>query len=252
MSRYYIANWKMNEAKPSVRMYMQKLIQDAKKFEKGKKIIICPPLTLLADLVSYCTKSSIALGAQNISWKKTGALTGEVSGNMLKAAGARYVIIGHSERRQFFCEIDEMVNAKLIHALTSNLIPIVCIGETFEEKKKKQTKRVLARQLTKAFHNVDLAHKRAIIAYEPVWSLSTSHSGKHMKAHEVTSMQILIHDIARAVISGFENADEIAFIYGGNVNKKNIHDILTGGCTDGVLVGGASLDYKRFHTIITS
>ena len=209
-------NWKMNKTPEEAIAYMQKfipLVKDAK-----NEIIICAPYIDLAFLVEITKKTNIKIGAQNMHFKESGAYTGEVSGKMLKSIGVEYVIIGHSERRQYFAETDETVNLKIKSAFENDLKPIVCVGETLEEREKGITKDIITNQTEKALEG--LTHeqvKNTIIAYEPIWAIGT---GKTATAEDANnSIKQIREKIAN--IYGKDTAEQVIIQYGGSVKPSN-------------------------------
>ncbi len=238
-------NWKMNKTPEEAIAYMQKfipLVKDAK-----NEIIICAPYIDLAFLVEITKKTNIKIGAQNMHFKESGAYTGEVSGKMLKSIGVEYVIIGHSERRQYFAETDETVNLKIKSAFENDLKPIVCVGETLEEREKGITKDIITNQTEKALEG--LTHeqvKNTIIAYEPIWAIGT---GKTATAEDANnSIKQIREKIAN--IYGKDTAEQVIIQYGGSVKPSNAKEIFTMSDIDGGLVGGASLEPEDFNNIV--
>jgi len=219
-----IANWKMNS--PNLADW-----NDLKN-PGGIEIIICPPFTQLSNLKTKKLKK-IELGAQNCFWKNEGAYTGEISPKMLKDLGIKYVIIGHSERRQILGETDEMINKKILAALKNNLIPILCVGETSEQRKKGLQKEIVREQLKKDLEGVS---NPLIVAYEPIWAIGT---GNYCEPEEASMM-----------IKFIKNLQNKKVIYGGSVNSKNIVSYIQYPEIDGALVGGASLKINEFQKII--
>ncbi len=212
-------------------------------------VIVCPPFTALTSIRQALQGSSIGLGAQDLFWEPQGAFTGEVSPTMLVDAGCRYVIIGHSERRQHFGETDETVHRKLVAALAHSLTPIVCIGETLAEREANRTFDVLTRQLGGAFagcESWDCA--KIILAYEPVWAIGTGKNATPEQAEEA-------HAFIRQWIGkrcGAAVADAMRIQYGGSVNASNAASLLRQPNVDGALVGGASLKADAFSAIVSA
>lgn len=210
-------------------------------------IMIAPPYTALAQVHGIIADSPIELGSQNLFWEKEGAYTGEISPAMLVAAGCLYVIIGHSERRQYFGETNQNVNKKIAAALANNLIPVLCIGESEEEREANQTFSILDKQLEEGlqgFSSTDL--EKLVIAYEPVWAIGTGKTATNEQAQEV-------HLYVRSEIEKrFENilAKTIRILYGGSVKSDNIKALMAMPDIDGALVGGASLNAESFSRII--
>jgi len=212
-------------------------------------IVLCPPFTALSVVQEVIKDSPLALGAQNVYWEDSGAFTGEVSAGMIKSTGAEYVIIGHSERRQYFGESDETVNKRIRAALNTGLKPIVCVGEVLEERESGVTNKVVARQVEGAFEGLtpdEMAN--IVIAYEPVWAIGTGKTATPEQAQEV-------HAHIRGLIEkqfGVERAEEIRIQYGGSVKPENAQSLLGQPDIDGALVGGACLKAESFVPIIQS
>jgi triosephosphate isomerase len=211
------------------------------------EIAVCPPFIDLAASVEAARGSNIAIGAQNMYWEKEGAFTGEISTGMVLAAGCTHVIIGHSERRQYFGETDDMVNLKLKAALEAGLTPIVCVGEVLEEREAGLTEDVLRRQCLRAFHAI--SGKKAgklVVAYEPVWAIGT---GKTATPELAAEAHALIRSEAGKAF-GDELAGRMRILYGGSVKPENAKALMNEEEIDGALVGGASLDPKSFAAIV--
>ena len=210
-------------------------------------IMIAPSFTALASVSDVIRESTVALGAQNLFWESEGAYTGEISSAMLVSAGCRHVIIGHSERRQYFGDTDENVNKKIEAAIKHQLIPIFCVGESEKERESKDTFSVLDKQVKKGLKNFgadDL--KTLVIAYEPVWAIGTGKTATSDQAQEV-------HFFLRSMLKksfGDLLADSIRILYGGSVKPNNINELMSMPDVDGALVGGASLNAETFSEII--
>ena len=248
MRKYVIAgNWKMNktpaEAKALIEQ-MKPLVADA-----TCDVVLCVPFIDITTAVEAAKGSNIKIGAENIHWAESGAFTAEISGDMLTAAGAEYVIIGHSERRQYFGETDDTVNARLKAALAHNLIPIVCVGETLEQREKNITVETVAIQTKIAFRDISAEDaKKCIIAYEPVWAIGTGKVATDEQAEEVNAA---IREVVRDIY-GDDVADEIVIQYGGSMNAKNAAGLLAKENIDGGLIGGASLKAEDFAVIVNA
>jgi triosephosphate isomerase (TIM) len=247
MKRNVIAgNWKMykskNEAK-TFAMEFRNLLTDI----KDREIVICPPFLHISTLVEAFTGSSVKIGGQNLFWEDDGAYTAEISGSMLKSFGASYVIIGHSERRQYFHETDETVNKRLFAALKNGLIPIVCIGETLKERDSGSTFNVIDTQVKNGLKGLAGGDVfRIVVAYEPVWAIGTGKTATPEIAQEV-------HSYIRSNLSdmfGGEASGSIPIIYGGSVKPDNIDVLMGQKDIDGALVGGASLKTDSFERIV--
>ena len=236
---------------------MNKTIRDAVDFANqlkslyigpdDREVVIAPPFTALYPVAEALKESSIRLSAQNLSDKTEGAYTGEVSAGMLVDAGCEYVIIGHSERRALFGERDAVINSKINTALASGLKPIFCIGETLNEREELQTFNIIERQIKEGLNNLNTDDiRRLVIAYEPVWAIGTGKTAIPEQAQEV-------HAFIRHLIEKTYDEDaarDIAVIYGGSVNPRNIGDLMAEPDINGALVGGASLDVESFIKII--
>ena len=212
-----------------------------------REIALCPSFTSLEKVVSVLSGSNIAVGAQDLHWEKDGAFTGEISAQMLSEIGCKYVIIGHSERRQYFHEQDDTVNKKTKAALEANLKPIVCVGETLHEREYKKTHDVVDRQIRDGFRNI--ASKLAgelVIAYEPVWAIGTGKTATPEMAQEV---HLFIRNILRETY-GNEVSDKVRILYGGSVKPDNIKGLMREKDIDGALVGGACLKVDSFTQIV--
>ena len=211
------------------------------------EIILCVPYTDLFYSLLTAQNTNIKIGAQNMHWEESGAYTGEVSGEMLKCIGVEYVIIGHSERRQYFNETDETVNKKVKAALRNDLKPIVCVGETLEQREAGKTEEVITSQTKLALEGLTEEQvQNTIIAYEPIWAIGTGRTATPEQAEEMCAF------IRNAVIDlyGEETADEVVIQYGGSVKPANATEIMNMDEIDGALVGGASLKAKDFMDII--
>lgn len=243
------ANWKMNKTSGEAKEFVARLKLDLGSYDKAD-IIICPPFTSLVAVREELEGSNYRLGAQNMYWEKKGAYTGEVSAEMLREIGCQFVIIGHSERRRYFSENDEIVNKKVKAALDMGLMPIMCIGETLSEREAGSTFSVLERQVNLGLSglsaNEKLGPRSLIVAYEPVWAIGT---GRNATPEQAQEAQAFIRSvIAKSFGSGF--SEEIKIQYGGSVKPKNAKDILKQNDVDGALVGGASLKPDVFAEIV--
>lgn len=212
-------------------------------------VVVCTPYTNLVNAVSACEGSIIGVGAENMYFEDKGAFTGEISAEMLKDINVSYVIIGHSERRQYFNETDETVNLKHIKAHENNLIPIVCVGETLTEREQGVTEDLIRKQTKIAFLNVSAEDAvKSVIAYEPVWAIGTGKTATKEQADEVCGI------IRETIASLYDNsvADNIRILYGGSMNAKNAKELLEMENIDGGLIGGAALKAEDFNIIIES
>lgn len=245
MRRPLIAgNWKMNKTLSAGAELVKELLPLVKDVQ-DVDIAICPPTVDLYLLKMILEGTNIALGAQNMHWQESGAFTGETSPKMLREL-CQYIIIGHSERRQYFGETDEMVNQKVKAALNHDLIPIICLGETLDEKEAGQTEKVCERQVLAALDGLALNEvTRVVIAYEPIWAIGTGRSATSVDANET------IGYIRQVISSDFlEAAPKIRILYGGSVKPNNIAEYMQQSEIDGALVGGASLKADSFAAIV--
>ncbi len=240
------ANWKMCKTPEQARDFFRDFLPLVKGHDRDE-VVVCSPFVDLAASVEAARGSNVAIGAENMHWEKEGAYTGEISAGMLLAVGVTHVIIGHSERRQYFGETDDTVNLKLKAALEAGLIPIVCVGEVLEEREAGLTGDVLRRQCLRAFNKVS-AKKAAtmVVAYEPVWAIGTGKTATPEIAADA-------HAIIRSEVEqsfGEEFANHLRILYGGSVKPDNAHALMSAEGIDGALVGGASLDPKSFAAIV--
>ena len=209
-------------------------------------VMIAPPFTALATVSDILKKTRISLGAQNLFWEEEGAYTGEVSASMLVSAGCSHVIVGHSERRQYFGETDDTVNKKIMAAVKNNLIPVMCIGESETERESQETFSVLDRQVQEGLRGFSADEMETlVVAYEPVWAIGTGKTATADQAQEV-------HQFLRMMLEkkfGNKLAKSIRILYGGSVKPDNITELMTMPDIDGALIGGASLDPETFSKI---
>jgi triosephosphate isomerase len=240
------ANWKMYKNPDQTRDFFQTFIPLVADHTRDE-IVVCPPAVDLCVATDAAKGSNVAIGAQNLHWEKEGAFTGEVCPSMLLAIGCTHAIIGHSERRQYFGETDDIVNFKLKAALEAGLIPIVCVGEVLEEREANLTEDVLRRQCLRAFHAIS-AKKAAklVVAYEPVWAIGTGKTATPQLASEAHSL--IRGEAAKAFGQPF--ADGLRILYGGSVKPENAKALMAQEEIDGALVGGASLDPNSFAAIV--
>jgi triosephosphate isomerase len=239
-------NWKMNlTASEAGRLALElkRLLADA----TGPEIVVAPTFVCLPEVMRVIQGSTLHLAGQNLHWKASGAFTGEISGPMLKSVGCEYVIIGHSERRQFFGETDETVNLRIKAALEHDLIPIFCIGETLAERESQRTWEVLTRQVVGGLSGLsDAQVTRIIIAYEPVWAIGTGKTASTAQAQEAHAfLRTLLRESYPRYV-----ADGCRILYGGSVKADNVDALMAQPDVDGVLVGGASLDAASFARIV--
>ena len=238
-------NWKMNKtAKEAV-----ELINELKPLVAKSKpeVVVCVPYTDLWAVKEAIQGSKIKLGAENVSWADNGAYTGEISAEMLNEIGVEYVIIGHSERRQYFGETDETVNKRMIQALKCGLKPIVCVGETLTEREKNKTKKVLRKQILEGFKDITSEQfDNIVIAYEPVWAIGT---GKTATAEDANKTIGFIRSLIKKTF-GSEVAKSLRIQYGGSMKPSNAKELMAMRNIDGGLIGGAALKAADFAGIV--
>ena len=240
------ANWKMYKTPDQTRDFFRDFLPLVADHDRDE-IVVCPPAIDLCVAVEAVKGSNVAIGAQNLHWEKEGAYTGEVCPSMLLAIGCTHAIIGHSERRQYFGETDDIVNFKLKSALEAGLTPIVCVGEVLEEREADLTEDVLRRQCLRAFHAISAKKAgKLVVAYEPVWAIGT---GKTATPQLAAAAHNLIRGEA-AKAFGEDFADHLRILYGGSVKPDNAKALMAEEEIDGALVGGASLDPKSFAAIV--
>jgi triosephosphate isomerase len=243
---FIAGNWKMHKTVHEAVVYVKEfrsLVKDVEDVE----IVVAPTFTAIHAAAEAARNSRVGIAAQDLHWEKQGAFTGEVSAAMVREAGAEYVIIGHSERRQYFGETDQSVNRKLVAAITAGLIPIVCIGETLDEREANRTLDVLDAQIKGSFDGVTGDQIAAlVIAYEPVWAIGTGRTATAAQAQEAHAH---IRQRLRQWF-GAPAADECHIIYGGSVKPDNTAELVSQPDVDGALVGGASLDVGGFYDIV--
>jgi len=247
MKTLVVANWKMNPQTLGEAKQLFNLVKRGVRNIKKAEIVICPPFVFLSN-VQYPI-SNIKLGAQNLFWEKKGAYTGEVSPIMLKDLGCQYVIVGHSERRRYFEETDEIINKKLKVVIETKMSPILCIGETQKQRDRGETDKILKRQIEKALEDISklkTQNSKLSIAYEPIWAIGT---GKPCDIEEAQKIGLLI----RKIVSKIYNqtiSKNIRLLYGGSVNNKNAAGYIEEAGFQGLLVGGASLKAREFIEIV--
>jgi len=240
------ANWKMNKTLTEAKSFMEEisgLVPSKDKIES----VVCAPALFLESLVSMAKNTNVGIGAQNMHFEESGAFTGEISPIAIEDLGVSYVIIGHSERREMFNETDEAVNKKTLAAFNHHLVPIVCVGETLEQRESGITNEFVANQVQKALAGLseELA-KQVVIAYEPIWAIGTGKSSTAQDANEVCAH-------IRSVVAEQFSTDVAAALriqYGGSVKPENIKEYMAQEDIDGALVGGASLDPKSFLQLL--
>ncbi|MDR7870571.1 MAG: triose-phosphate isomerase [Tissierellaceae bacterium] len=237
-------NWKMNNTiEEGLR-----LVEDIKSQNLNGSVeaVLCVPFTDLKPIGEAIKATEIKLGAQNMHWEENGAFTGEISPTMLKELGVEYVILGHSERRQYFNETDETVNKKMKSALTHGIKPIICVGETLEDRESNKEKEVVKNQIINGFKNIDVKEiDNIVIAYEPIWAIGT---GKTASADDANDMIAFIRETIGELYQ--EAKENIRIQYGGSVKPNNIAELMAKSDIDGALVGGASLKADDFVKLI--
>ena len=237
-------NWKMNNTIAEA----IKLIEEIKtnSLNNDVEAVVCVPFTVLTDVKRAIGESNIKLGAQNMHWEENGAFTGEISPSMLNEIGIHYCIIGHSERRQYFNETDETVNKKIKSALSHDIKPIVCVGETLEEREANKAEEIVKNQVIKAFEGIDSKDlEKFVIAYEPIWAIGT---GKTASSEDANAMCKFIRETIGELYDDKKNIVRIQ--YGGSVKPGNIKELMEKSDIDGALVGGASLKADDFVKLV--
>jgi len=245
--RIVAGNWKMHKTPSETGSFVRELRERLGTRTPNAEVIVAPPFVCVPAAVAAAAGSTISVAAQNLHWEDKGAFTGEISGAMIKDAGCSHVIIGHSERRQYFGETDVSVNKKIAAALRHDLIPIFCLGETLSEREQGMTFDVVVRQLHGGLDDNQIADpKRFVIAYEPVWAIGTGKTATQEQAQEV-------HAFLRAQLAGMLGSDfaqQVRILYGGSVKPSNAAGLFASEDIDGGLVGGACLQIEDFIGII--
>lgn len=241
---YVIANWKMYKTAREATDYIEHLLPLIEEFQEN--IYLSVPFTSIAAASAFAKQTKLVIGAQNMNDAKEGALTGEIAGLMLKEAGAYFVLLGHSERRSLFGETNELIHKKVIRALQDDIEPILCVGETLEDRNAGAMEKVIREQITIALADVPKSSVgRLILAYEPVWAIGT---GKTANPEMIEQAHAFCRQVL-AEVFGKKEANSISIVYGGSVKVENTADIIKEKDVDGVLVGGASLDPREFAKI---
>lgn len=230
-------NWKMYKTQREALEFLQDFKSHLEETPDDREVVLCAPFTALAVLSKTLHGGRIRLGAQNVHWEKSGAYTGEISADMLTEIGVHYVVIGHSERRQYFGETDETVNLRVISAQKQGLIPIICVGESKAQRDAGETEKVIIKQIQGGLVNVD--QKNLVIAYEPIWAIGTGETCESEEANRVIGL----------IRQQLDNP-EVTIQYGGSVKPDNIDEIMAQSQINGALVGGASLDPAVFARIV--
>jgi triosephosphate isomerase len=237
-------NWKMNNNKKQTLEFLDGFLPRIN--DITAEVVICPPFTDLFATAEKLEGTKIKLGAQNMHWEEKGAFTGEISPVMLKEIPCDYVIIGHSERRQYFAETDETVNKKIKSALKHNILPIVCVGESLDQREAGTTMSWVLSQVEKALKDITLEEvEKIVFAYEPIWAIGTGKTASASDAQEVISA------IRKRISELYSQnvADKVRILYGGSVKPQNIKELMGEADIDGALVGGASLEPDSFYAL---
>ena len=243
---FIAGNWKMYKSVHEAVVFVKELRSLVKDIT-DVEIVVAPPFTAIHPAAEAARNSNIGIAAQDLHWEREGAFTGEVCAPMLKEAGAEYVIIGHSERRRYFHETDALVSRKVVAAVQAELTPIVCVGETLEERERGETLAVLDRQVKNGLDQVTGSQvAELVVAYEPVWAIGT---GRNATAAQAEEAHAHIRQRLRQWF-GADAADRCHVIYGGSVKRDNIRELIAEPDVDGALVGGASLDVQSFAQIV--
>lgn len=238
-------NWKMNKTAKEAAKFILELKDKVK--DANCEVIVCPTFTSLAQVITLVENTNIKVGAQNMYFEESGAYTGEVSPVMLKDLGVEYVILGHSERRQYFKEDDELINKKVKASFIHDLIPILCVGETLEHREAGKTHEIVKTQIEKDLEDIGEENVSSmVIAYEPIWAIGT---GKTATAQDANEVIMYIRDAVRGMY-GDKAADSVRIQYGGSVKASTIKEQMAQSDIDGALVGGASLNPEEFAAIV--
>lgn len=246
MRKPFIAgNWKMNQTPSEAKTLVTEIL--AYELDKEVEAAVCVPAIDLPIVSELVDGKAIALGAQNMHYEKAGAFTGEISGPMLQELNVKYVVIGHSERREYFGETDALIQKKVASALEQGLFPILCVGETLEEREAGNAEAKVARQVREDLNGLEAnALKNVVIAYEPIWAIGT---GKTASAADAESMCAFIRQEVEKAF-GSEAAQQVRIQYGGSVKPANVKEIMEQPNIDGALVGGASLQADSFAALV--
>jgi triosephosphate isomerase len=244
---FIAGNWKMNKTATEAAQVVSALVKKVEGLSDKITMAVCPPYTALDRISPLLKGTGVALGAQNLSDRASGAYTGEISAAMLLDLGVKYVIIGHSERRQYYGETDEIVSKKTKFALGTGLLPIVCVGETLQERESNKTSSIITAQLKGSLAGIIAEEMlKTTIAYEPIWAIGTGKTASPDQAQEVHALirKLLTDAYGKAV------ADKVIIQYGGSVKADNAKELMAKQDIDGALVGGASLDAEGFSALI--
>ena len=239
-------NWKMNMVASEIKPFMEELKENLPK-TRTCEIVLCTPAVMIPAMVKAGKDCKVAAGGQDVSKYEKGAYTGEVSASQLADIGAKYCIVGHSERRQYHGEDDMLINAKAKALLEKGIMPIICVGESLEQREMDLTMEYVAYQVKAALSGIDASQlRRCVIAYEPIWAIGTGKTATAEQAHEVCEG---IRSVIRGIY-GARSARAVSILYGGSMNAKNAQELLAQPDIDGGLIGGASLKPVDFATII--
>jgi triosephosphate isomerase len=238
-------NWKMNKTPDEARALVEELIPLVADAEC--EVVVCPPFVDLCPVSKAIKGTNIHLGAQNIHWAKSGAFTGEISADMLKKFGVEYAIVGHSERRQYFGETDATVNMRAKAALENGITPIICVGESLEQRERGETDEFVASQVRGALEGISADDaRRIVIAYEPIWAIGTGRTATAEMAEETITV---IRKTLRSIF-GNDAAETVRIQYGGSMNPQNAASLMAMENIDGGLIGGASLKAEDFSKVV--
>tara|TARA_B100000214_G_C23878648_1_gene586201 strand:+ start:317 stop:1048 length:732 start_codon:yes stop_codon:yes gene_type:complete len=229
-------NWKMNMTCTQAKLYFQEFLPLLREYTDNRTIVIAPPFTAISTVSELINDSNIYLSSQNVHWEDNGAFTGEISPQMLIEHEVQYAIVGHSEPRKYFSESDEQINRRALSAQAHGLVPIVCVGESFEQRERGEAERVIRRQIEQGLENLKL--QNLIVAYEPIWAIGTGKTCESQEANRICGL-----------IRKWSGSEDLIIQYGGSVKASNIDEIMSMSDIDGVLVGGASLQPSDFARI---
>ncbi|MFO7981789.1 MAG: triose-phosphate isomerase [Candidatus Aminicenantes bacterium] len=243
---FIAGNWKLHKTISEAVLLTKKIHKKVKK-EKEAEIVIIPPFTALSEVKKVLSKSQILTGAQDVFWEESGAYTGEIAPSMIKEAGCDFVVVGHSERRQYFGDTDDHVNKKIKSALNAGLFPIMCLGESLEERENNETFNKIKKQVNQGLKDLEADQiKNVIIAYEPIWAIGTGRTATPEQAEEVHAF--IRNQLTEMV--GKETSSCAIILYGGSVKPKNAFSLIKEKNINGALIGGASLKADSFVDII--
>lgn len=247
MKKHMIANWKMNNLSRDVSTFFEGFFAELESLATERvEIIVAPSFLQVASVAKACQGSPVKVAVQNICWADKGAFTGEVSAAMVKDAGVRHAIIGHSERRQYFNESDKMIADKAELCWTNDIVPIICVGETQDQRSSGAADQIVVRQLEAVLGQAQQNSLPFLIAYEPVWAIGT---GLAATPHDIESMHATIRSCLRNKLDAVRGS-EIPILYGGSVKAENVEEIIAVPDVDGALVGGASLEAGSFLKLV--